>query len=170
MTCDRDGSALLMSAHVTSLRCVRHPWCSGWRLRRRDACRGGDEGERRPRALVLLVAVTIASRLRVRRHHRQSLGVSWAGWWQVRAPRDIARGRQDSPPDRSSSLHLGGDVHTARTPAQARWKINPGFQGRPRIGSSQRSRPTSPATRQARTRNNPNVPKIGLMLTVPASR
>ena len=60
--------------------------------------------------------------------------------------------------------------HTLSPPAQARWKIDPGFQGSPRIGNSQRSSPIRPATRHARTRNNPMTPKTGLMLTVPASR
>jgi hypothetical protein len=39
----------------------------------------------------------------------------------------------------------------------------PGFQGRPRAGRSTLSRPIQPQTRQAKTRNRPNMPGTGLI-------
>ena len=46
----------------------------------------------------------------------------------------------------------------------------PGAQGVPSSGSSQRSRPHQPATRQASTSHVPRMNRIGLVLTVPANR
>src|SRR5207248_11633444 len=46
----------------------------------------------------------------------------------------------------------------------------PGFQGKPNAGSNQRSKPIHPQTLHEKHRNNPNMPRMGLTLTVPARR
>ena len=54
--------------------------------------------------------------------------------------------------------------------AVPRWSNRPGCQGVPSNGSRKRSTPIQPALRQARMRKIAKKARIGLVLTVPASR